>query len=75
MSEFDQKRVEKINHNMAVYVQDYLEQLSKEEIDSDDLLSLVYAGLITSILLGYSPEELIEDAKAGVQKIKDMSDE
>lgn len=75
MSEFDQKRVEKINHNMAVYVQDYLEQLSKEEIDSDDLLSLVYAGLITSILLGYSPEELIEDAKAGVQRLKDMSDE
>lgn len=75
MSEFDQKRVEKINHNMAAYVQDYLEQLSNEEIDSDDLLSLVYAGLITSILLGYSPEELIEDAKAGVQRLKDMSDE
>jgi len=75
MSDVEQPRLEKINYSVAGHVQDYLEQLANEEIDSDDLLSLVYAGLVTSMMLGYNPEELIEDVKMSVQRIKDISGE
>jgi len=75
MSELEQTRLEKINYATAKHVLDYLEQLANEEINSDDLLSLVYAVLVTSMLLGYSPEELIEDVKISVQTIIDMEEE
>jgi len=75
MEEIEQPRLEKINYDIAGHVQDYLEQLANKEINSDDLLSLVYAGLVTSMLLGYSPEELIEDVKNGVNKIKELEEE
>lgn len=74
MSEVEQTRLEKINYATAKHVQDNLEQLANEEINSDDLLSMVYAALVTSMLLGYSPEELIEDVKISVEKITEMTE-
>lgn len=74
MEEVEQSRLEKINLATAKHVQDYLEQIANEEIDSDDLLSLTYASLVTSVLLGYELEELIEDVKISVQKINEIDD-
>ena len=75
MNEVETPRQEKINLATANHIQDYIEQLANEEIDSDDFISLVYSGLVTSMLLGYNPEELIEDVKMSVQRIKDISGE
>jgi len=75
MNEVETPRQEKINLATAKHIQDYIEQLANEEIDSDDFISLVYGGLVTSMLLGYNPEELIEDVKMSVQRIKDISGE
>jgi len=71
----DEERVEKINFAAAGHLQDWLLQIENEEVTSDDLLGAVYGGMIASILLGYSPENMVEDAKIGAQKIIDFSDE
>ena len=71
----DEERVQKINFTAAGHLQDWLLQIENEEVTSDDLLAAVYGGMIASILLGYSPESMVEDAKIGAQKIIDMSDE
>ena len=71
----DEERVQKINFTAAGHLQDWLLQIENEEVTSDDLLAAVYGGMIASILLGYSPENMVEDAKIGAQKIIDMVDD
>lgn len=69
------ERVKKINEKSAMYVQDLLEQLEKEEVDPDDLLAITYGSLVTAILLGYSPEALLNDAKVAADNLSKIIEE
>lgn len=68
----EEERVKKINEQSAIHIQDFFEQLEKNEIESDDLLAITYAALTTAIILGYSPEALLEDAKKAATQIADI---
>ncbi len=71
----EETRIKIINERAAVHLQDWLYQMEKEEVTSDDLLASLYGGMIASILLGYSPENIVEDAKKGAEKIKALAEE
>ena len=67
------ERIKNINENAVKHLEDYLKQLENEEIEPDDLLSVVYAGMIAASLLGYSPHALADDAKKGADQIAEMA--
>ena len=67
------ERIKKINENAVKHLEDYLKQLENEEIEPDDLLSVVYAGMIAASLLGYSPQALADDAQKGADQIVQMA--
>ncbi len=71
----EEERIKSINERAGVHLQDLLEQLENEEITPDDLLPPLYAAMIVSILYGYSPRAMIEDAQAAASKLLTMLDE
>ena len=71
----DEERVEKINRSAAEHLEDIVMQLDNEEITQDDILSLVYAGMIVTKLLGYSPQAFAHDAVLAAEKIQNMIEE
>jgi hypothetical protein len=71
----DEDRITKINTRAGVYMQDWLYKIETEEVTEDDLLASVYGGLVTAYLLGYSPEALVNDAKAGGDRLLKMFEE
>lgn len=68
------ERIEKINTNAVKHLEDYLKQIENEEINHDDLLAVVYAGMVAAILLGYSPHALADDAEKAATRISDLAD-
>jgi hypothetical protein len=70
----EDERVNVINIKAGEHLQDLLEQLENEEITPDDLLPPLYAAMIVSILYGYSPSAMIEDAQAAADKLLAMLD-
>jgi hypothetical protein len=70
----EEERIAKINARAGLHLQDLLEQLENEEITPDDLLPPLYAAMIVSILYGYSPSAMIEDAQAAADKLLAMLD-
>jgi hypothetical protein len=70
----EDERVKQINERAGLHLQDLLEQLENEEITPDDLLPPLYAAMIVSILYGYSPSAMIEDAQAAADKLLAMLD-
>lgn len=71
----EDKRVKKINDQAGVHMQDWLGKIETGEVTEDDLLASVYGGLVTAYLLGYSPEALVNDAKAGGDRLLKMFEE
>jgi hypothetical protein len=71
----EEERVKSINERAGVHLQDLLEQLENEEITPDDLLPPMYAAMIVSILYGYSPNAMVEDAQAAASRLLTMLDE
>lgn len=71
----EEERVKKINFAAAGHLQDWLLQLENKEVAPDDLLASLYGGMIAAILLGYSPESMVEDAKKGAEKITSLEEE
>lgn len=71
----DEERLVKINQGALEHLEDILMQLENEEITQDDILSLAYAGMIVTKLLGYSPQELAHDAVLAAGKIQKMIEE
>lgn len=65
------ERIEKINTNAVKHLEDYLMQIENEELDPDDLLSVIYAGMIAAKLLGYSPHALADDAEKAATRLSD----
>lgn len=71
----EENRIKIINERAAAHLEDWLLQLENEEVTPDDLLAALYGGMIAAILLGYSPESMVEDAKKGAEKIMSLEGE
>jgi len=69
------ERLENINQQAGVYLDDWLKKLEDEEATEDDLLASVYGGMVTAHLLGYNLETLINDAKAGGDRLLKVFEE
>ena len=65
----EEQRVNDINARAVDHLEDWIRQLDDGEVQPDDLLVVTYASLIAAILLGYSPEALLEDAKRAADNI------
>jgi hypothetical protein len=71
----EEERIKSINERAGVHLQDLLEQLENNEITPDDILPPLYAAMIVSILYGYSPNAMVEDAQAAANRLLTMLDE
>lgn len=71
----EQEKLNKINRDAHTHLRKYLEQLEKEEMSHDELLSVVYAGMITAGVMGYSFDALVDDAQKAVDKIVKLAQE
>ena len=71
----EQERIAKINQQAGEHLQDWLEQLENEEVTTDGLLAALYGGMVTAHLLGYNLETLINDAKAGGDRLLKVFEE
>lgn len=71
----EDERVNLINTKAGKHLQDWLEQLENEEVTTDDLLASLYGGMVSAYLLGYDPEVMVLDAKAGAEKLIGLLEE
>ena len=67
--ENEEDRVKKINENSAVILQDWLKDLDEGTKTTDDLLSLTYALMVATRLLGFAPDKMLADAEAAAQRL------
>lgn len=68
----EDERVQKINQKAAGHMQEWLQKLDDGEVEQDDMLALLYALMVTSLLLGYSPEAMMKDAKSAAEKLEEL---
>jgi hypothetical protein len=71
----EEERIKLVNEKAAAHLEDWLKQLENEEVTEDDLLASLYGGMVAAYLLGYSPDLMIEDAKAGTERIIKLLEE
>jgi hypothetical protein len=70
-----EERINKINAAAVKHLEDILLQLENEEIAGDDLLAVSYAYLIASIVAGYNPESIVNDAIIAANILMDLVEE
>jgi hypothetical protein len=68
----EEERIKLINARAGVHMQDWLGKLENKENTEDDLLAALYGGIIVAYLLGYSPDALVHDAKAGAERLIEL---
>lgn len=66
------ERIQKINQKAAGHMQEWLQKLYDGEVEQDDMLALLYALMVTSLLLGYSQEAIMKDAKSAAEKLEEL---
>lgn len=71
----EDERVKQINYNAAGHLKNWLNQLENEEVTEDDLLASLYGGMVAAYILGYSPDKMVDDAKAGAEKLTKLVEE
>lgn len=71
----EEQRIESINTSAIGHLEDWLSKLETEEVSADDLLAALYGASIAAILLGYSPEHIVEDARKGAEKLERLVEE
>lgn len=71
----EDERVNAINLKAGEHLQDWLEQLENEEVTADDLLASLYGASVAAYLLGYNPEVMVLDAKAGAERLLGLLEE
>lgn len=71
----EENRMKIINEKAAAHIEDWLVQLENEEVTPDDLIAALYGGMIGAILIGYSPEIMVEYAKKRAEKIIALAEE
>lgn len=67
--ENEEDRVKKINQTSVVILQDWLKDLDEGTKTTDDLLSLTYALMVATRLLGFAPDKMLVDAEAAAQRL------
>jgi hypothetical protein len=67
-----QERIKSINERAVLHLQNLLEQLENKEVTPDDLLASLYGASVAAYLLGYSPDALVHDAKAGAERLMEL---
>jgi hypothetical protein len=68
----EDERVQKINTKAGMHMHNWLQKLDDGEVEQDDMLALLYALMVTSLILGYSPEAMMKDAKSAAEKLEEM---
>ena len=71
----EEERVKQINEKSAAYLQEWLKELDEGTKTPEDLLSLTYALMITTRLLGYAPDKMLVDAEAAAERLMSLVDE
>lgn len=70
--EDEENRVKQINETSVAYLQEWLKDLDEGTKTADDLLSLTYALMIATRLLGFAPDKMLVDAEAGAQRLMSL---
>lgn len=63
------ERVEKINFDAAGHLKQWIKKIDSGEVVGDDLLASLYGATVAAILFGYDPDSLLNDAKAGAERL------
>lgn len=71
----EEERVKQINKKSAAFLVDWLAELEEGTKTPEDLLSLTYALMITTRLLGYAPDKMLVDAEAAAERLMALVDE
>lgn len=71
----EEERIKQINEKSAAYLQEWLKELDEGTKTPEDLLSLTYALMITTRLLGYAPDKMLVDAEASAERLMSLVDE
>lgn len=71
----EEERVNAINLKAGEHLQDWLKKLEDEETTTDDLLASLYGASVAAYLLGYNPEVMVLDAKAGAERLMGLLEE
>jgi len=68
----EEERVNAINLKAGEHLQDWLKKLEDKEATTDDLLASLYGASVAAYLFGYSPDALVDDAKAGAERLMEL---
>lgn len=71
----EEDRVKQINENSVTYLHEWLKELDEGTKTPEDLLSLTYALMITTRLIGYAPDKMLVDAEAAAERLQALLDE
>jgi hypothetical protein len=65
----EDERIKQINEKSALYLQEWLAELDEGTKTPEDLLSLTYALMVTTRLLGFAPDKMLVDAEAAAERL------
>lgn len=65
----EEERVKQINEKSAAFLVDWLAELDEGTKTPEDLLSLTYALMVATRLLGYAPDKMLVDAEAAADRL------
>lgn len=68
----EDERVKQINEKSAAFLVDWLAELDEGTKTPEDLLSLTYALMVGTRLLGYAPDKMLVDAEAAAERLMAM---
>lgn len=68
----EDERVKQINEKSAAYLQEWLAELDEGTKSTEDILSLTYALMVATRLLGYAPDKMLVDAEAAAERLMAM---
>jgi len=65
----EEEKVNHINKAAAAALGDWIAKIDDGEAKETDLLAAVYGGMVAAYLLGYNLENMLNDAKAGGDRL------
>jgi hypothetical protein len=68
----EDERVKAINETSAEFLQNWLRELDEGTKTPEDLLSLTYALMVATRILGYAPDKMLVDAEAAAARLMTM---
>jgi hypothetical protein len=65
----NEEKIKLINEKAGLQLQEWLTLLETGQVTHEDVLSSLYASMITAYLYGYSPDTMAIDAKAAAERL------